>query len=262
MNPSVVDDPAASVSKERNNPQSFWPDGKLAAVSLTYDDAIPSQRLHAAPALDKWGLKATFFLTGKSDELREQRVHWSGLLADGHELGAHTIKHPCDKKFDWVPMGDALQDYDLPRMQAELEENRTLLEKLGATDPLSFAYPCGESKLGQPPTSYAPLVNGMFLSARVLEERTFDPVSDDLGRVPSINGAQSKEALLAVLDEAERQGRWLVFCFHGVGGDYLSVALADHDALLAALSERSERVWTAPYTRVAQFIEAARRATP
>lgn len=258
----ALDNAEAPASIKETKPKNFWPDGKRAAVSLTYDDAIPSQRQNAVPALSQFGLKATFFLTGKSEDLRDHRAQWVALAQDGHELGAHTIKHPCDKKFDWVPKGEALQDYDLPRMQAELEENRTLLTELGAKQPFSFAYPCGESTLGDPATSYAPLVDEMFLSARVLEERTFDPARDDLGRVPSINGAQSKDELLAVLDEAEREGRWLVFCFHGVGGDYISVELAAHQALLLALNERSERIWTAPYTTVAQFIDESKRVTP
>ncbi len=41
-----------------------WPDGKRAAVVLTYDDALASQLDIAIPALDAAGLKGTFFLSG------------------------------------------------------------------------------------------------------------------------------------------------------------------------------------------------------
>src|SRR5687768_15711820 len=39
------------------------PSGATAMVSLTYDDALPSQLANAAPALEAHKLTATFFLT-------------------------------------------------------------------------------------------------------------------------------------------------------------------------------------------------------
>ena len=48
-----------------------WPGGARAAVSLTYDDAVPSQR-DAAEELARAGLRGTFFLTGTAPDLRER----------------------------------------------------------------------------------------------------------------------------------------------------------------------------------------------
>ena len=39
-----------------------WPHGAKAAVSLAYDDAIDSQLDNAIPALDRVGLKGSFYL--------------------------------------------------------------------------------------------------------------------------------------------------------------------------------------------------------
>ena len=47
-----------------------WPDGRKAAVSLAYDDALDSQLDNALPALDRHGLKASFYLTLAADTLR------------------------------------------------------------------------------------------------------------------------------------------------------------------------------------------------
>lgn len=41
--------------------QFKWPEGKLAAVVLTYDDALSSQLDVAIPQLDSAGFKGTFF---------------------------------------------------------------------------------------------------------------------------------------------------------------------------------------------------------
>ena len=53
--------PAAAAADIRS---SFaWPYGARAAVSLAYDDALESPLDHALPALDKLGLKGSFYLT-------------------------------------------------------------------------------------------------------------------------------------------------------------------------------------------------------
>jgi peptidoglycan/xylan/chitin deacetylase (PgdA/CDA1 family) len=41
---------------------SAWPDGRLGAVSLTFDDGAASQLRRAVPALNEAGLQGTFYL--------------------------------------------------------------------------------------------------------------------------------------------------------------------------------------------------------
>src|SRR5882724_11589520 len=90
-----------------------WPNGTRAAVSLTYDDAIQSQLDNAVPALAKHGLVATFFLTGHSNTLASSPERYHAIVRAGHELGSHTMYHPCDRSLSFVKPGFALQDYDL-----------------------------------------------------------------------------------------------------------------------------------------------------
>lgn len=46
------------------SPQSdFWPSGKKMALSLTFDDARLSQIDTGIPLLDKYGAKATFYIS-------------------------------------------------------------------------------------------------------------------------------------------------------------------------------------------------------
>jgi peptidoglycan/xylan/chitin deacetylase (PgdA/CDA1 family) len=242
----------------RSGSQFNWPQGKRAAVSLTYDDAVPSQRRNAARQLEAAGLPGTFFLTGTSQDLKAHRSEWQNLLSSGHELASHTMHHPCDRAHDWVPAGYAVQDYDLPRMRAELEQTIALLRGLGAPEPYSFAYPCGETRVGTPPESYAPLVSELFSAARGVEARVADPVRDCLHLIPAYDGAKSAPELIELVEQAEASGAWLVFLFHGVGGDHLAVTLDAHRALLEHLARRGDALWTERFGHVAAHVRAER----
>src|SRR5262249_9229413 len=73
--------------------QFKWPDGKTAAIVLTYDDAMSSQLDVAVPQLATAGFKGTFFLSGgmAPDYMRR----WREVQRAGHELGNHSLFHPC-----------------------------------------------------------------------------------------------------------------------------------------------------------------------
>ena len=235
-----------------------WPGGKRAAVSLTYDDAVPSQRVHAARQLGLQRLPGTFFLQGSSQDLSRHRREWRELLAAGHELASHTMHHPCDCSHDWVPRGYTSQDYDLERMREELEQTRALLQDLGVTGPYTFAYPCGETRVGTPAESYVPLVSELFLAARGVEPRIADPWSDALELVPAFDGSRALSELLELCEQAEATGGWLVLLFHGVGGDHLAVSLEAHAALLEHLGRRRDSLWTESFRNVASHVRSQR----
>jgi peptidoglycan/xylan/chitin deacetylase (PgdA/CDA1 family) len=238
-----------------------WPDGASAAVSITYDDAAPTQR-RAAAELSRHGLRGTFFLMGKSDDLAQHRGAWRALLADGHELASHTIHHPCDCKHDWVPRGYTTQDYDLPRMAKELDQTLELLNGLGAPAPYTFAYPCGETLIGKPPVSYQPLVDERFFAVRGVESRIADPASVDLAMIPAFDGAKPIQELVELIDRTVAEHGWLVLLFHGVGGDHLPVDGATHTALLELLAQRRGAVWTDTFGAVASHVRAQRAPGP
>ena len=72
-----------------------WPNGAKAAVSLAYDDALNSQLDNALPALNTYGLKATFYLQLSSPVIEARLPEWRAAAANGHELGNHTLFHQC-----------------------------------------------------------------------------------------------------------------------------------------------------------------------
>ena len=79
-------------------PDQFrWPNGAKAAVCLTYDDGVDIHLDHAAPDLEAVNLRGTFYVPGHSRSLYERMDEWRALAARGHEIGNHTVFHPCLK---------------------------------------------------------------------------------------------------------------------------------------------------------------------
>jgi len=237
-----------------------WPNGAHAAVSLTYDDAIQSQIQNAVPALAKHQLVATFFLTGTSPYLQSNPNVYKGLVSAGHELGSHTMNHPCDRAQPWVQPGFGLQDYDLPRMQKELADNVQQLRDLGQKEPFSFAYPCGFTWLGENHESYVKLVAPLFVAARGVRPAVIDPSSEDLTNLPSAMGNSSGADLVSWVERAAAQNGWIVFTFHGVAGDYLPVTAEAHESLLAYLDAHKSTIWTERFGAIASYVKTRRGA--
>src|SRR5206468_4230311 len=113
-----------------------WPDGKQVALSLSFDDARASQVDGGTALLDRFGVKATFYVVPSSVERRLDG--WKQAVTSGHEIANHSLNHPCSGNFDWSRT-KALEDYTLDRIQRELvDANGRIAALLGVT-PESFA---------------------------------------------------------------------------------------------------------------------------
>jgi peptidoglycan/xylan/chitin deacetylase (PgdA/CDA1 family) len=246
--------PEISTSTPFTGDKFVWPPGKKAAVSLTYDDALLSQLNNAAPALADHHLHATFFLT---DVARNEADRWKALGKHGHELAAHTMLHPCDGAQSWVKKGNALQDYNATRMEAELNENVSMLKSFGVKDPITFAYPCGSTWIGESQESYTPLVRKHFFAARGTAPTFAIPATELFDNAPAVSGDKSGEELVKLVQGAVDDGAWLIVMFHGVGGDFLTVDLGAHETLLAYL-EKHKEVWTDTFVRVSSYVMSHR----
>lgn len=63
------------------------------AVSLTFDDARDSQLEVLVPMLDTYGLRATFYVL--PEPVSRRQPDWQAVVQAGHEIGNHTVTHPC-----------------------------------------------------------------------------------------------------------------------------------------------------------------------
>ncbi len=259
-----------------------WPASVKAVVSLNYDDGLDTHLAEIAPLLEARGLKASFFLANYQGEdhnwalpnltspLTARHVAWQQMVVKGHELSAHSVKHPCD--------AGHLASYTLPQMEAELDDNIARLERLGATAPFTFGYPClAEQGIGNPKQDFGPSVQARFIASRKSPEVVADPLSVDFYAVPNLEPiGKSAEQLRGFVDDAIAQNGWIMFGYHGVGAERTScpqgndyapetcmlnhnVSAADaHLALLDYLVEKQAEVWTTTFKEAVQCFKALR----
>jgi peptidoglycan/xylan/chitin deacetylase (PgdA/CDA1 family) len=148
----------------------LFPDGRRAALSLTYDDGAAQHLDVVMPDLEAVGLRGTFYVHTRQDPgsaWHTRRDEWRAAAGRGHEIGNHTQYHPCGKHFDWIKPNFSLEAYGLGRMEAELvAASRDLDEAVGPSPMRSFAYTCGEEFVGPEHTSFRPLADRLFPASR------------------------------------------------------------------------------------------------
>jgi peptidoglycan/xylan/chitin deacetylase (PgdA/CDA1 family) len=217
-----------AAKNKRGSVEKFpWPQGIRGAVSLTFDDARLSQVDRLIPILDRFGVKATFYVS--PDNMAQRLDGWQKAVRTGHEAGNHTLTHPCTGNypaFRW----NALEEMTLDGLAHEIDEaQRTIVKALGV-EPRSFAYPCGQTFVGRgrEVKSYVPLVAGRFLSGRKwLNEDANDPAFCDLSQLLAFESdGKPFAALKVLLDKAASEGRWLILVGHEVGDGGYQTTLA------------------------------------
>jgi sialate O-acetylesterase len=250
---------AANILPGNSNATSGGPwNHKGCAVVLTYDDALNVHIDNARPLLDSLGLKATFYVSGYSGVLNNRMEEWRKMAANGHELGNHTLYHPCSGGLqgrDFVMPDTDLDHYTVSKMVSEIRMTNTLLHAIDGKTERTFAYPCGDTKIGG--VSYIDAVKSEFTGARGVQFALQDVSQVDLFDIKcyGVNG-QSGDELVAAVKKAMEQHKLLVFLFHGVGGEHgLNVSLEAHRQLLQFLKAHEDEIWIAPMTTVASFIK-------
>lgn len=232
-----------------------WPGGRELAVVLTYDDALSSQLDIAIPQLDAAGLKGTFFLVGSA--LRPEDIgRWRAAAAEGHELGNHTLFHPCARgRYDMPPQYNA-ESYSVVTMLAEIRTMNTMLTAIDGKPQHPFAMPCGDTQAGGQDYVEPLRTSGLTRYARgVTQLASVDPGHFDAFAVPSlwfqenVTGAE----LIDAVKRAEPSGGFIVLGFHGVGGNHLSVPAAAHAELVAYLKAHESTIWVAPFSEVLDY---------
>jgi peptidoglycan/xylan/chitin deacetylase (PgdA/CDA1 family) len=232
----------------------IWPGGAKAAVSLTYDDGYDSQLENVAPFLDALGYKATFFLT--VENIDERLNDWVALSEKGHEIGDHTMTHPC-----------TLGDYSAGRFMSEqiAPAERYFDVHFSGAKPRCYAYPCGFEDLGDGATvmqanRYQELLRPTFLAARTVGDPPNDP-RKVLRQRYSLNGYEPTYELddpnlaLAYVRKAVDLNHWAILIFHEVldvrkaEGD---TSTAVHQKILENLS--SQPIWCAPMRTVFSYV--------
>lgn len=207
-----------------------WPAGKRAAVSLTWDDARESQLDYGLPILRRYACPATFYVLPAAVEAR--RADWLAAAREGHEIGNHTVHHPCSGNFSWQPANSMLEIFTLERLEAELLEANERLTRLFGAPPETYAYCCGQTFVGRglAVKSYVPLIARHFLAGRLFRSEDSNlPERCDLAQLFGIqlDHLTFSEAR-AKVEAAIASGGWAIFAGHEVGDDPRALSTSPH----------------------------------
>jgi len=225
--------------------------GHRAALTLTFDDASPSEADEAIPTLDQEGVKATFFVTEKNLWSETANQTWAHAEREGHELGNHTVDH-CHAHE--LGQGRCLS------ARAEIERcNQFIESKLGAPDVYTFAYPYVDQHGG-----YKQVAQSDFLLARagagglVDAAHTPDWYAMDARFIEPTRG-ETLADWNGWIDQADAQSKWLILVFHSILPETWCEGIPQET--LAAIVEHakgSNDLWIDTFVNVGSYLRAQR----
>ena len=244
-----------------NSTTFSWPDGKTIALSLSFDDARLSQVEGGTALLDEYGIKATFFVVPA--QVKERLEGWKKAVAKGHEIGNHTLTHPCSGNYPWSRQ-KALENYTLKAIQHEMEASNEEIEKLLGVRPTLFAYPCGHTYVGrgEDTKSFVPVVAKLFFAGRTYRDNiSNDPTFCDLSQLTGIDMDEKDfDKILPLIERAKQNGHWLILGGHEMGeSGHQTTRLSMLRKLLEYARDPANGVWIAPMGIVAEYVNEKRR---
>ncbi|MCB0847158.1 MAG: polysaccharide deacetylase family protein, partial [Bacteroidetes bacterium] len=231
--------PASPFEAGESKENLLW-HGKKAAVVLTYDDALDVHLDNAVPALDARGFTGTFYLTAAVSGSRDRIKDWQRAARNGHELGNHTLYHPCDASKpgrSWVTPENDLSQYNTAQIVREIEMTNVFLKALDGKEERTFAYTCGDTDTGE--GSFIDAINDQFVAMR--------GVNGQLNTIDNLNlknvycypvDNTNADQMQTWAEKAKEENALLVILFHGVGGGHnLNVDLEAHNQFIQYLKE-------------------------
>ncbi len=239
--------------------QIQWPAGKKAAIMLTYDDGLQSQLQNVVPALNEHNFKGTFFLMGYYLDAKDLS-QWREVSQQGHELGNHSIYHPCNEaQADTLSSHcRALNCYTVEEMLNEIKIMNTFLSAIDGKNQHSYAYPCGQYKAGGHDYGTPMISQGICTFARMSdsEEVITSPSQLMPNNVPSYTAlpGYKAEQLTSYIEKVLANGGAGVILFHGIGGDWISVDVEEHQKMIDFLASHPE-IWVGTFSDVLSYIQ-------
>jgi len=195
--------------------------GFKGALSYTFDDSLQSQVTHYEE-LNAVGVHVTFYLVNFN--LGTNPI-WAKAVADGHELGNHTVNHCYANGTGCTSQGT------FRGIAAELDDNTTFLKsKAGVANVTTFAAPFGD-------TNWAEAASERFLVARGVSDKPGVLPNDsstpyDLPCHIPVEGEKAVDGFNLVSDNVRASGSWRTVLMHNV-----DPAIVDYGYHPVAISE-------------------------
>lgn len=237
-----------------------WPEGKKMAISLTFDDARMTNPKEGTDLMDRYNAKATFFIVPSNVE--KDLANWKKATASGHEMGNHSIHHPCSGNFTWS-RERALETYTMDDMRKELLEANKQIEKLLGVTPKVYAYPCGLTYLGRGRNteSFVPLIDELFLAGRTWRDEA--PADANYGDLAKLTGMEMDgkefEEILPLIQQASKDHQWLILAGHETreSGNQ-TTRLATLEKIIKYAQDPANGIWLAPMGTIAEYVKKKR----
>lgn len=242
-----------------------WPNGTQGAVTLSYDDAVPTHFELVAPALEAAGLRATFYITVDNNGFRNNIESWRKVARAGHELGNHSLFHPCRKdtpdQHPWLSDEYNLSKYTPDRWIREMRVANCTLQLVDGKSKRTFGNTCCDNSVGplDNQTSLENLIPQLFVAGRgQLISKAIDPAGANFAALGHYSGdGRTFEQLRDEIEAAVKEGKWIFYMIHGVGeGSHtFYIDAKEHQKLLDYLHASRHRIWTAPAVEVATYVK-------
>src|SRR5690606_15467522 len=206
----------------------------------------------------------TFYIVPARESVRTRMEEWRAVARMGHELGNHSIIHPCSAHGpgpEFVPPHQDLDRLSVAQMKEQVEVADVFLQALdGYTGPRTYTAPCGDRDASD--GDYTNAVADRFAGLNVAGGDVVPgPPAPDPARVRAAGPADvTGKRLIALVEEAGGKGTMVGFTFHGVGGDYLSVSKEAHEELLAFLAANRDKYWTTTFREQMQWVRQQQEA--
>lgn len=247
---------ASSLTVPAQDKTFAWPEGQQMALSLTFDDGRYSQVEGGTALLDEFGTKATFYVVPSAVEQRLEG--WKKAVASGHEIGNHSLNHPCSGNFPWARQ-KALENYTTKQMKEELAEANKKIQQLLGVNAKHFAYPCGQKFVGRgkDTKSYVPIVAELFQSGRGwLDEGPNDPQFCDPAQLTGMESdGKDFDEILVLINQAKTNHQWLVLAGHEMAENgNQTTRLSMLRQLLAYAKDPANGIWIAPVGDVVKYL--------
>lgn len=235
-----------------------WPNGAKAAVNLAYDDALNSQLDNALPDLNRFGLRGSFYLDLSSPSIMLRLTEWRAAAEQGHELGNHTLYHPCSGSGpgrEWVAPHRDLDKLSVAQMVDQISLANSFLHAIDGRTERTFTAPCLDKLAAG--EDYWPAIKSLVIAIKgkiggVTDNMsTLDAYEVGVDGPTNVSGA----ALIARVKEAKAKGTMINFTFHGIGGDHLAVSREAHAELLAYLANHKDDYWVDTFVNIMTYVK-------
>lgn len=246
------------------NQEFKWPDNQKCAVTLTYDDALTVHREKTAFQLTKKGLEATFYVPGQI-QLTNYIDAWREISKLGHELGNHTLFHPCRRdpigSYQWVPQHYDLQDYTPERWMDEIRVANCLLSLIDGKKERTFGNTCCQTFIGRESKKFQlkDYIEEFFIAGRgPLNSTLINPTNIEYGELGHFIGDHKTcEELKNDVMKAANSNSWIIFMFHGVGkGTHgMFIDEKEHNVFTDFLAQNRDQFWTTSVVNIAKYIK-------